>query len=514
MGSIIQCIFTMFPEFAYVASGTFESAMLEPAHQSIEALFVTSIRNEYAFLKVLLLLLFCSLLLAVLYSFQLHTRLRREVVKRHRATQALQTQLDNNKALLLAAGDGIHVLDLQGNLVLANEAFCRLLGYHSSELRQLNVADWDVKWSKEELIANIPTLRGLVSTFETKHRRRDGQVIAVEVNTVGVDIDQQPLLFCSARDITLRKQQENQLLQAASVFHHSHESIALMDQHGRMVDANQAFTRVTGYSLQEVLGQCPPLMNSEQKNQALCAQIKQQLQQTGVWYGETLNVRKNGELYTTKLTISQVPGAETSYVGIFTDITPLKEYQRQLESMVNYDALTGLPNRLLLLDRLQQAIQIAARETKKVLVLYIDLDGFKLINDRHGHDVGDLFLRHISAAMRQVLRDCDTVARIGGDEFVAVLPSFEPQAAEPDQQTVTRLLLAVSTPFRWVSPQTAECFELQVSASIGASQYPRHGDTAELLLRKADMAMYHAKRAGKNQWQWPTDEITTTMCEE
>jgi PAS domain S-box-containing protein len=445
MNTTIHCIFSTIPDFAYMAMRTLSADFSEPAGQRIANLFVPFISDEYAFLKLLLLLLLSSLLFVVLYSFQLHTRLRQEILKRHRATQALQTQLDNNKALLLAAGDGIHVLDLQGNLVLANEAFCRLLGYHCSELKQLNVADWDVQWSKEELIANIPTLRGLVSTFETKHRRRDGKVIAVEVNTVGVDIDQQPLLFCSARDITLRKQQENQLLQAASVFHHSHESIALMDQHGRMVDANQAFSRVTGYSLHEVLGKCPPLMNSEQKNPALCDQIKQQLQQTGVWYGETQNLRKNGERYTTKLTISQVPGTElgeTSYVGIFTDITPLKEYQRHLESMVNYDALTGLPNRLLLLDRLQQASQLAARATTQLLVLYIDLDGFKLINDRYGHDVGDLFLRHIASAMRQVLRD---------------------------------------------------------------------GDTAELLLRKADMAMYHAKRAGKNQWQWSADEQNDLM---
>lgn len=504
MDTIIHFIFLTMSEFIHTATLRTASAELsEQTQPSMGYVLTAFIRYEYAFLKVLSLLLFGSLLFTVFYSFQLHTRLRQEISKRHRTTQALQTQLDNNKALLLAAGDGIHVLDLQGNVVLANEAFCRLLGYHSCEVKQLNVADWDVQWSKEELIANIPTLRGLVSTFETKHRRRDGKVINVEVNTVGVDIDQQPLLFCSARDITLRKQQENQLLQAASVFHHSHESIVLMDQHGRLMDANHAFTRVTGYSLQEVMGQCPPLMNSESKDPTVCAHIKEQLQQTGVWFGETLNVRKNGELYTTKLTISQVPSTEddgTSYVGIFTDITPLKEYQRQLESMVNYDALTGLPNRLLLLDRLQQAMQIADREDKKALVLYIDLDGFKSINDQHGHDVGDMFLQHIASVMRQALRDFDTLARIGGDEFVAVFATIE--GVEQCQQMITRLLLAATTPMVWVAPLTSERFELQVSASIGVSQYPVHGDRPELLLRKADMAMYHAKRAGKNRWQW------------
>lgn len=431
----------------------------------------------------------------LLYSLRINRRLNRAVGKANAAALALQAQRDNNRALLLAAGDGIHVLDLRGNVVLANDAFCRMLGYQPEQVTQLNVAHWDVKWSAEELIRNIPTLRGLISTFETRHRRQDGEVIDVEINTVGVDVDGIPLLFCSARDITARKYAENQLLQAASVFNHARESIMIIDPVGAIVDANDAFTRVTGFSREEVIGQCPPLLNVDHYTPEFCLLIKDALQCSGYWSGETWNRRKSGELYATHLTISRVPntsGEPQSHVGIFTDITPLIDHQKHLEQIAHYDPLTFLPNRVLLADRLQHALAQTLRRNEMVAVVYVDLDGFKAVNDTYGHNVGDELLVGLSQRMKAALRDGDTLARIGGDEFIAVLVDLV--SVEKCERVLERLLKAAAAPL------LVGGRDINVSASIGVALYPQHANDADSLLLYADNAMYKAKQAGKNRY--------------
>lgn len=449
--------------------------------------------------RVLWLYLAATLIIGIgafsLYGLRINRRLSLAVGKANAARQALQVQCDNNRALLLAAGDGIHVLDLRGNVILANDAFCHMLGYSHEQVIQLNVTDWDVKWTAEELITNIPTLRGLISTFETRHRRQDGEIIDVEINTVGVDVDGIPLLFCSARDITARKRTENQLLQAASVFNHARESIMIIDPAGTIVDANETFTRVTGYSREEVIGQCPPLLNVDHYSPEFCLLIKDALRSSGYWSGETWNRRKNGELYATHLTISRVPdtsGKIQSHVGIFTDITPFKDHQKHLEQMAHYDSLTLLPNRVLLTDRLQHALAQTLRRNEMVAVVYVDLDGFKAVNDTYGHNVGDELLISLSHRMKAALRDGDTLARVGGDEFVAVLVDLA--SVERCERVLERLLKAAADPLILGGR------EINVSASIGVALYPQNANDADSLLLYADNAMYKAKQAGKNRY--------------
>jgi diguanylate cyclase (GGDEF)-like protein len=217
----------------------------------------------------------------------------------------------------------------------------------------------------------------------------------------------------------------------------------------------------------------------------------------GYWRGEIWNQRKNGEVYVELLTISAVRdphGGLQSYVGLFFDITGIKSHEQQLEHMAYYEALTGLPNRALKADRLQQAMALARRSRKSLALVYIDLDGFKSINDRFGHEAGDLLLVDIASRMQQVLREGDTLARIGGDEFVAVLVNLDSVPAS--LPLLERLLDAAAQPLAHGEQP------LRVTASLGVTFYPQaQAIEADQLLRQADQAMYQAKQAGKNCYQ-------------
>jgi len=213
------------------------------------------------------------------------------------------------------------------------------------------------------------------------------------------------------------------------------------------------------------------------------------------WYGEVWNRRKNGEVYPEMLTISAVrdsSGTTQNYVSLFSDITSSKEHQQQLEHIAHYDVLTNLPNRLFLADRMQQAMNQSLRRKDSIGIVYLDLDGFKVINDTYGHEVGDELLICVSKRMKTVLRDGDTLARIGGDEFVAVLVDLN-QVIECEP-LLDRLLQAAA------APVIINNIEMQVSASIGVTFYPEDNADVDLLMRHADQAMYIAKQSGKNRY--------------
>jgi diguanylate cyclase (GGDEF)-like protein/PAS domain S-box-containing protein len=286
---------------------------------------------------------------------------------------------------------------------------------------------------------------------------------------------------------------ETRLQLAASVFTHAREGIFITDLLGNIIEVNQIFSDITGYTREEVIGKNPRLLKSGLHGQEFYASLWHDLEQKGYWHGELWNRHKNGKLYATMMTISAVQdglGHTQSYVNLFTDITPIKEHQRQLEYIAHYDALTGLPNRVLLADRLKQAISHSHRQNAALAVLYIDLDGFKAINDQYGHDTGDQLLVNIAHRLKATLREGDTIARIGGDEFVVVMTGLE--GPKTHELVLERLLHEAATPLM-LNEQL-----LQVSASIGATLYPQDAADADQLLRHADQAMYIAKQAGKN----------------
>jgi diguanylate cyclase (GGDEF)-like protein/PAS domain S-box-containing protein len=286
---------------------------------------------------------------------------------------------------------------------------------------------------------------------------------------------------------------ETRLQLAASVFTHAREGILITDATGSIIETNNVFSEITGYSRAEVIGQNPRLLQSGRHTSEFYSDLWQDLTNKGDWCGEIWNKRKNGEHYAAMMTISAVHdniGAVQNYVNLFTDITPLKEHQQQLEYIAHYDALTGLPNRVLMADRLQQAMAHNHRKGGTIAVVYLDLDGFKAVNDQHGHDMGDQLLVNIAHRLKDVLREGDTLARIGGDEFIVVMSDLEqPQ----DYEIILNRLLLVAA-----EPVMLDQQFLRVSASIGATLYPQDNVDAGQLLRHADQAMYIAKQAGKN----------------
>jgi diguanylate cyclase (GGDEF)-like protein/PAS domain S-box-containing protein len=296
-------------------------------------------------------------------------------------------------------------------------------------------------------------------------------------------------------DITHRKVTENGLKLAASVFTHSREGIIITDADATIIDVNDSFSYITGYSRAEALGQKPSLLKSNRNDPGFFEKLWQDLLTKKHWYGEIWNRHKNGDDYVIMINISALLnnlGDTQSYVALFSDITATKSHQQQLEHIANYDALTGLPNRLLLADRLEQAIIQSERQGSSLALVYLDLDGFKAVNDQHGHTVGDALLITLSQRMRAMLREIDTLARIGGDEFVVVLVNLDNQ--QDCEPLLERLLRSAA------DPVIVDGLILQVSASIGVTLYPKDNVDADRLLRHADQAMYGAKQSGKNRY--------------
>jgi diguanylate cyclase (GGDEF)-like protein/PAS domain S-box-containing protein len=292
------------------------------------------------------------------------------------------------------------------------------------------------------------------------------------------------------------KNSEAKLQLAASVFTYAREAIMITTANGSIVDVNKAFEYITGYSREEVLGKNPRLLSSGRQEPAFFASMWNNLVEKGHWYGEVWNRRKSGEVFAVMQTISSVRdrhGRAEHFVSLFSDITASKTHQQELEHIAHYDALTGLPNRALLADRLRQALYQSQRRKQMLAVVFLDLDGFKAINDSHGHEAGDHLLIALATRMKQALRDGDTLARIGGDEFVAVLVDLQDVAT--CVPLLTRLLAAAAQPVELGGAT------LQVSASLGVTFTPQADDVdADQLLRQADQAMYQAKLAGKNRY--------------
>jgi diguanylate cyclase (GGDEF)-like protein/PAS domain S-box-containing protein len=302
-----------------------------------------------------------------------------------------------------------------------------------------------------------------------------------------------------ADELTLANEEKekraNELALAAKVFTHAREGIMITDAKGNIIEVNDTFSDTTGYSRQECIGNKPRILQSGWQSPKFFADMWQSILKDGHWSGEIWNRRKNGEMYAEIKTISAVHdehGITTHYVALGNDITPMKEHQNQLEHIAHYDILTNLPNRVLLADRLSQAMLQCSRHKQYLAVVFIDLDGFKAVNDSYGHDVGDELLIAISVRMKNVLREGDTLSRIGGDEFVAVLADLA--TVEDCEPVVERLLLAAS------DPVTVSDVVLNISASIGVTLYPQDNSDTDLLMRHADQAMYVAKASGKNRY--------------
>nr|WP_251140562.1 PAS domain S-box protein [Rhodoferax sp. U11-2br] len=427
-------------------------------------------------------------------------RLAGLAVERHQVAQQLRTNEASFRALAEHTPEAV-LVHRGGTILYVNPAAQRLFGAKSSAdllgtstQKRIAPAFLAQQLARMQAIESAQPIEPMV---ESRFVRLDGSEFDVEVQGTAMVYGGAPAIHVSIRDISERKLAEAQLRVAASVFSHAIEGIMITAPDGRIIDVNAAFTRITGYSRDEVRGQTPSMLNSGRNTPLFYQQLWQDLVQHGSWSGELWNRRKDGDIYAQMLHISAVHdqrGQVIQYVALFSDITERKAHERRLDQLAHFDALTGLPNRALHADRLQHAMAQAQRRQQKLGVAFIDLDGFKAVNDSHGHDAGDHLLMTLARRMRLALREVDTLSRLGGDEFAAVIVDL---AQESDcDPLLQRLLQAANQPVLYGTAV------LQVSASVGVAFYPQAKEVSpEQLLRQADMAMYRAKQSGKNQFQ-------------
>lgn len=399
--------------------------------------------------------------------------------------------------------------------VIFNERWAEMLGYSLQELEPITYDTWEKRLHPDDINKAKEMLRrcsdGETETLECEFRmqHKNGDWIwildrgrAVKWNNDGKVIR----LSGTHQDITKSKLAEEKLKLAASVFTYARECITITDTNGVIVDVNDAFCVTTGYARNEVIGQNPRLLQSGRHSLEFYKQMWGSLEKNGHWTGEILNKRKNGQVYPEMLTISSViddAGVVKNYVALFNDITQIKEHQNQLERIAHYDSLTRLPNRTLLSELLNQSMKYTQRKKSLLVVAFLDLDGFKEVNDTYGHALGDELLIAVSSRMKAALRSDDTLARVGGDEFVAVMGNVE--TVESCEPLFERLLLAASEPI------VLGGVKLEISVSIGVATFPQDGVDADQLIRIADQAMYVAKQEGKNRYRLYDSEHNTNL---
>jgi diguanylate cyclase (GGDEF)-like protein/PAS domain S-box-containing protein len=421
-----------------------------------------------------------------------------EMAARLQATTVSRTYMESvvnsmGEALLVVSDDVIKT---------ANPAAAQLLGYQPGELNgkplSLILPDAGVQWSK------------LPPRFTADLAAQDGTLIPVSVSAVPIPARAElgPAMVCVARDLRERIAADHHQRRAAVVFENTQEGIILTDAERNVVMVNPAFNDITGYRLDDVLGKPSDLLWANRRDVASSDSAWASVATKRLWQGEMWLRRQDGELKLVWVNISVVKNAAgriVNYVLVFSDITAIKDAEERLNYLAYHDALTDLPNRSLLADRVRTALSRAERTGTSVALLYLDLDDFKHVNDTLGHEQGDKLLNVMAARFRSHVRDEDSVARLGGDEFVIVLEDVA-DPAEP-ARLAEKLLAAVSEPIDLGG------LALRMRASIGIGLGPAHGTTSEELLKAADAAMYRAKRAGRGRYEFFSAELTRHALE-
>lgn len=342
-------------------------------------------------------------------------------------------------------------------------------------------------------------LAGKAQEFEREIPKDDGSVTNILVNYFPERASNGEVqgFFVLITNITELRKADGKVRLLASVFNATSEGIMVTDANSNILSVNPAFCTLTSYRDEEVLGKPASTLNSERHDAIFFQNMYQQLRSSGEWVGQVWTKRKDGQHFLAKLTLSSIKnhaGVVSHYVGVFHDMTVEWERQEEIAHLALHDSLTKLPNRLLLMERLKQLLGMAQRQERMIAILFLDLDGFKEVNDRWGHDMGDHVLKTVASRLSQQIRSADTVARFGGDEFVILLD--EPDSIDDIAMIATRLIDEINMPIEWQGKPT------RVGASIGIAISNHQGADAEQLIKQADDAMYHAKKLGKNRFSF------------
>ncbi len=439
-----------------------------------------------------------SLLLALLMQMLIHGR-----------AHALRMAEDMNSALIKSeyrwkfalegAGEGVWDWNLETGSVFLSPRMKEMFGYETGD--QLgNIESLRNKFHPDDLQqvadARAACFEGKTTGLEAEARIlcRNGawKWSLIRGMVVSRDWEGKPLrMIGTLADISERHKNDESLRLAATVLETMNEAVLVTNADNLIISVNPSFTKITGYEPDEVIGNDPAMLSDGNVRPDLAKAMWQSLKSTGSWVGEIVNRRKTGELYVAWISISSVRntrGEISNFVGAFSDISERKAIEQRMQYLAHFDPLTDLPNRSLFHDRLRRALATCRRNQTHLALLFVDLDKFKPINDSLGHAVGDLLLKEIAYRLLDNLRESDTAARIGGDEFVVLLPEID---TESDAITVAeKILSAIQQPCR------LDAHTVQVSASIGIALYPEDGMNDEAILTNADNAMYHAKHSG------------------
>ncbi len=460
--------------------------------------FLPGFKTGYTHIDVITFCLYLMALYFVIRNYEIFNERRHEQV---REEEVLRLSEERFRTLVEGGNDIIAVISAAGEVRFISPSVGSVLGFGCGEVVGQPISSLIHPEQDSRAVAMLARLQACdqgcePEKFEFKLRHKDGGYRDIEL--IGRNLLNNHVvggIVLNGRDITLRKRAEDHLRLTSKVFSNTLEGITITDVHGNIVDVNEAFCNISGYTREELIGKNPRLLQSGQQGYGFYEQMWQSIVSTGHWAGELWNRNKNGESYAEWLSISAISneaGQVTHYAGIASDITLIKHHEKQLERIAHYDALTGIPNRTLLGDRMKQAIARTSREQNMMAVCYLDLDGFKPINDTMGHEAGDSVLIEIARRIQDTIRGGDTVARLGGDEFVILLLGLE--RGEECSQTLNRLLAAIAEPIVIMARPVL------VSASIGVSIYPLDDEDSDTLLRHADQAMYVAKQSGKNRF--------------
>jgi len=417
-----------------------------------------------------------------------------DLIAKEQAQLALEESVERYSGVLNASMDGFVLMNRYGVILEYNQALYGILHIENRVIEGIFLGALFEGEQRQQVANRVGDLfvQGYCR-FEVESVHNE-KTFYIEISLMPIAVTEQICAF--VRDITVQKENDFQLEMAASVFTHANEGIILTDDKFLIVDVNDEFEFITGYQRAESIANQPSFLESSKHSESFYDDMKHYLTTKGHWYGELWSRRKTGELFLVFLNVTRVqhPHDKTGhYVWMFNDITLEKQYQKRLQNSANYDQLTNLPNRFLLNDRIQQAMMEAKRYNHFIAIVFIDLDGFKAVNDTFGHDMGDNLLINVAKQMKAALRAIDTVARIGGDEFVAVIGGLNNQ--EDATPIFEKLLKAATTPIQ------KEEKTVQVSGSLGVTFFPQAEKfDVEQLIRQADQAMYKAKQDGKNRF--------------
>ncbi|MDY0872885.1 bifunctional diguanylate cyclase/phosphodiesterase [Dongia rigui] len=425
------------------------------------------------------------------------------------ARQATEIAEERFRATFEQAPVGIAHLAFDGRILRANAEYCRIKGQPLPALQEVGVIELSAPEDRARDLELLTSFRkGEIATYQGEHRgyRDDGTEVwfTVSISLVRDKAGQPDYLIDVITDITERKRSEKSLKRASTVFQNTQEGIVVTDAGGDILSVNPAFQAITGYSEAELIGKNMRVLQSGQHDRDFYRDMWQRIATEGSWQGEIWNRRKGGAPYPEFLTISTIKdetGQPMGYVGTFIDITGIKETESRLVHLAHHDALTGLPNRLLVMSRLEFAIQVSKRKKTSGAVMFLDLDRFKNVNDSLGHPAGDELLLAVTKRLGARLRASDTLARLGGDEFLILLQDVKNPSAVAS--LADAILLQFEEPFTLTGGH-----EVYIGTSIGISLFPEDGDQADEIVKNADAALYRAKEEGRGIYRFYTAALT------